>query len=40
VQQVRIDVRADDPELAGISVRDNLQSQLSDAQTQFSVGGQ
>lgn len=38
-QQIQIDVRSDDPQAAGQSVRDNLQNQLSDAKTQFSVGG-
>lgn len=40
IQQTNnIEVRTDDPNAAGRSVRDNLDRQLDDAQTQFNVGG-
>lgn len=38
-QDVNINVTSPNPEAAGVSVRDNLQSQLDNAQTQVSRGG-
>lgn len=38
-QDIKIDVTSSDPQEAGVQVRNQLQEQLRDAQTQFSRGG-
>jgi TP901 family phage tail tape measure protein len=38
-QQVNIEIKTDNPEQAGAAVRDNLNRQMKDAQTQFKKGG-
>jgi hypothetical protein len=38
-QNVTIEIKTDNPEQAGAAVRDNLNRQMKDAQTQFKKGG-
>lgn len=38
-QEINIEIKTDDPQRAGASVRDSLQDQLSDAQLQLNRGG-
>jgi hypothetical protein len=38
-QQINIEIKTDNPEQAGAAVRDNLNRQMKDAQTQFKKGG-